>query len=242
MIYLFIWFIYFIPLFTLFKITPIDAFSGSQLLQAEPDASSFPSGGMRTTFEARGYTVWDTTSPMFVRVGPHGTSVLYIPSIFISYNGDALDEKTVLLRSSEGISKAAVELLKLINPPTGKIFFCLSPLQFTYVTYNLYLLGEKPPVTHVYTTLGIEQEFFMIDRELYSLRPDLKITGRTLFGRLPPKHQQLEDHYFGKMPTRVLSVISEVELELIKLGVPVKTRHNEVAPSQFEMAPVFEEV
>ncbi|RHZ60412.1 hypothetical protein Glove_353g11 [Diversispora epigaea] len=200
------------------EITPIDAFSGSQLLQAEPDASSFPSGGMRTTFEARGYTVWDTTSPMFVRAGPHGTSVLYIPSIFISYNGDALDEKTVLLRSSEAISKAAIELLELINSPTD----------------------EKSAVSHIYTTLGIEQEFFLIDRELYGLRRDLKITGRTLFGCLPPKHQQLEDHYFGKMPTHVLSAISEVELELIKLGVPVKTRHNEVAPAQFEMAPIFE--
>ncbi|CAB4438394.1 unnamed protein product [Rhizophagus irregularis] len=202
------------------EIYQLDTFSGSQLLQSEPDASSFPSGGMRSTFEARGYTVWDTTSPMFIQPGPHGTSILYIPSIFISYNGEALDEKTVLLRSSEALSKAAVELLKLINPnPTD----------------------ENPHVTHVYTTLGVEQEFFLIDRGLYSLRSDLKITGRTLVGRLPPKHQQMEDHYFGRMPTRVLSAISEAELELIKLGVPVKTRHNEVAPSQFEMAPIFEE-
>ncbi|RGB32410.1 glutamine synthetase type III N terminal-domain-containing protein [Rhizophagus diaphanus] len=202
------------------EIYQLDTFSGSQLLQSEPDASSFPSGGMRSTFEARGYTVWDTTSPMFIQPGPHGTSILYIPSIFISYNGEVLDEKTVLLRSSEALSKAAVELLKLINPnPTD----------------------ENPPVTHVYTTLGVEQEFFLIDRGLYSLRSDLKITGRTLVGRLPPKHQQMEDHYFGRMPTRVLSAISEAELELIKLGVPVKTRHNEVAPSQFEMAPIFEE-
>ncbi|RIA97643.1 glutamine synthetase type III N terminal-domain-containing protein [Glomus cerebriforme] len=202
------------------EIFAIDTLSGSQLLQSEPDASSFPSGGMRSTFEARGYTVWDTTSPMFIQPGPHGTSILYIPSIFISYNGEALDEKTVLLRSSESLSKASVDLLKLINPnPTD----------------------ELPRVTYVYTTLGTEQEFFLIDRGLYSLRPDLKITGRTLVGRLPPKHQQMEDHYFGRMPSRVLSTISETELELIKLGVPIKTRHNEVAPSQFEMAPIFEE-
>ncbi|GBB97205.1 hypothetical protein RclHR1_02940007 [Rhizophagus clarus] len=202
------------------EIYHLDTFSGSQLLQSEPDASSFPSGGMRSTFEARGYTVWDTTSPMFIQPGPHGTSILYIPSIFISYNGEALDEKTVLLRSSEALSKAAVDLLKLIDSDPS---------------------DERPRVTHVYTTLGVEQEFFLIDRGLYSLRPDLKITGRTLVGRLPPKHQQMEDHYFGRMPTKVLSAISEAELELIKLGVPIKTRHNEVAPSQFEMAPIFEE-
>ncbi|KAI9138750.1 glutamine synthetase type III N terminal-domain-containing protein [Paraphysoderma sedebokerense] len=192
----------------------IDAFSGSQLLQSEPDASSFPSGGMRTTFEARGYTVWDTTSPMYIRqVQNNNTSVLYIPSVFISYNGEALDEKTVLLRSNEALSRAACKVLRLI--------------------------GEN--VNRVYTTLGIEQEFFLVDRALYSLRPDLKLSGRTLIGSVPPKHQQLEDHYFGKIPSRVLATMSETELECYKLGVPVKTRHNEVAPAQFEVAPIFEE-
>jgi glutamine synthetase len=193
--------------------TPIDAFSGSQLLQSEPDASSFPNGGIRSTFEARGYTIWDTTSPMFIRRGPHGTAVLYIPSVFISYNGDALDEKTILLRSAECLSTAAV---KLVN-----------------------LLGDKE-TKRVYATLGTEQEFFLIDRSLYQMRPDLKISGRTLIGSVPPKHQQLDDHYFGQIPSRVLATLSETELELYKLGVPVKTRHNEVAPNQFEMAPIFE--
>jgi len=193
--------------------TAIDVFSGSQLLQSEPDASSFPNGGIRSTFEARGYTIWDTTSPMFIRNGPHDTAVLYIPSVFISYNGDALDEKTVLLRSSEVLSQAAVKLLSL--------------------------LGDKE-TKHVYATLGTEQEFFLIDRSIYNMRPDLKICGRTLLGSVPPKHQQLEDHYFGQIPSRVLACLSETELELYKLGVPVKTRHNEVAPNQFEMAPIFE--
>jgi len=202
------------------EVTAIDAFSGSQLLQAEPDASSFPSGGMRTTFEARGYTVWDTTSPMFIQEGPHGTSVLYIPSVFISYNGDALDEKTVLLRSTSQIAKSACELLSLIEPVP---------------------VGAQPKTSHVFTTLGTEQEYFLIDRSLYSLRPDLKHTGRTLVGNLPPKHQQMEDHYFGRIPSKVLATMSEAELELFRLGVPVKTRHNEVAPQQFELAPIFEE-
>jgi len=183
-------------------------------MQAEPDASSFPNGGIRSTFEARGYTIWDTTSPPFIRTGPHGTAILYIPSCFISYNGEALDEKTILLRSSEAVSTAAVKLLSV--------------------------LGDKS-TKRVYSTLGTEQEFFLIDRGLYNLRPDLKISGRTLIGTVPPKHQQLEDHYFGQMPSRVLATISEAELELYKLGVPVKTRHNEVAPNQFEMAPIFEE-
>ncbi|OAJ43340.1 hypothetical protein BDEG_26707 [Batrachochytrium dendrobatidis JEL423] len=194
--------------------TPIDAFSGSQLLQSEPDASSFPSGGMRSTFEARGYTIWDTTSPMFLRHGPHKTTILYIPSVFISYNGEALDEKTILLRSTEALSSAAVKLLHLI--------------------------GEKDTKS-VTATLGTEQEYFLIDRALYNLRPDLKTTGRTLLGQVPPKHQQLDDHYFGQVPSRVLACMSETELELYKLGVPIKTRHNEVAPNQFEMAPIFEE-
>ncbi|KAI9327440.1 glutamine synthetase type III N terminal-domain-containing protein [Obelidium mucronatum] len=196
------------------EIYAIDAFSGGQLLQSEPDASSFPNGGMRSTFEARGYTIWDTVSPMFVRRGPHGTAVLYIPSVFISYNGEALDEKTILLRSSEVLSNATVKLLQT--------------------------LGDKE-TKRVTTTLGCEQEFFLIDRALYNLRPDLKITGRTLIGVPPPKHQQLEDHYFGQIPSRVLACIAEAEYELARIGVPVKTRHNEVAPNQFEVAPIFEE-
>ncbi|CEG73488.1 hypothetical protein RMATCC62417_08862 [Rhizopus microsporus] len=200
-------------------VTAIDTFSGSQLLQSEPDASSFPSGGMRTTFEARGYTVWDSKSPMFISDGPHGTSILYIPSVFISYNGEALDEKSVLLRSCEALEKVALDILNVITPVEAEARSKL-----------------------VYVTLGTEQEYFLIDRALYTLRPDLKITGRTLIGGLPPRHQQLEDHYFGKIPTRVLSAISECELELAKLGVPIKTRHNEVAPAQFEVAPIFEDV
>ncbi|KAJ2160255.1 hypothetical protein GGF46_002416 [Coemansia sp. RSA 552] len=197
------------------EVTAIDQFSGSQLLQSEPDASSFPSGGMRTTFEARGYTIWDTSSSMFVQSGPNGTSILYVPSVFISYNGDALDEKTPLLRSSEELSRAACELLNLLDP--------------------------EAHVAHVSTTLGTEQEFFLIDRAMYAQRPDLKIAGRTLVGRLPPRHQQLEDHYFGRLPSRVMRTISELELECLRLGIPIKTRHNEVAPAQFEVAPIFEE-
>ncbi|KAJ1784788.1 hypothetical protein LPJ77_001047 [Coemansia sp. RSA 2523] len=197
------------------EVTAIDQFSGSQLLQSEPDASSFPSGGMRTTFEARGYTIWDTSSSMFVQSGPNGTSILYIPSVFISYNGDALDEKTGLLRSNEVLSRAASDLVNLLEP--------------------------EAHVSHVYTTLGTEQEFFLVDRTMYALRPDLKLTGRTLVGQLPPRHQQLEDHYFGRIPTRVMRAISELELECLKLGIPIKTRHNEVAPAQFEVAPIFEE-
>lgn len=192
----------------------LDTFSGSQLLQAEPDASSFPHGGVRTTFEARGYTVWDTTCPMYVREASNGTKVLYIPSVFIGYHGEALDEKTVLLRSVEALNKAATNLLHLLG-------------------YN--------DVKRVWATLGTEQEFFLVDRGLYALRPDLKICGRTLVGNVPPKHQQMEDHYFGRIPTRVLAALSEAELELQKLGVPVKTRHNEVAPAQFEVAPIFED-
>ncbi|KAJ3095024.1 hypothetical protein HK100_005943 [Physocladia obscura] len=192
----------------------IDAFSGGQLLQAEPDASSFPNGGIRSTFEARGYTIWDTVSPMFIRKGPHGTSTLYIPSVFIGYNGEALDEKSVLLRSSEIISDATVKLLNTLGDHETK---------------------------RVTTTLGCEQEFFLIDRAIYNLRPDLKIAGRTLIGNPPPKHQQLEDHYFGQIPSRVLAAIAEAEYECARVGVPIKTRHNEVAPSQFEVAPIFEE-
>ena len=192
---------------------PLERFSGSSLIQSEPDASSFPSGGMRTTFEARGYTAWDPTSPIFI--SETGSSrALCIPSVFISYHGDALDEKTGVLRSNEVLSDRACKLLKLIG---------------------------DTDVRSVTTNLGPEQEYFLIDRAFYALRPDLIMTGRTLVGARPPKGQQLEDHYFGSIPARVLSFMSEVENELFKLGVPAKTRHNEVAPSQFELAPIFEE-
>lgn len=191
----------------------IEVFSASQLVQSEPDASSFPSGGMRTTFEARGYAAWDPSSPMFIMDGP-GTKTLCIPSVFISYHGQALDEKTALLRSVGALSKQACELLHLI--------------------------GESR-VKRVVPTLGVEQEYFLIDRAFAAMRTDLLMTGRTLLGGPPPKGQQLEDHYFGSIPARVQAVMSEMEYELYKLGVPIKTRHNEVAPSQFECAPVFEE-
>ncbi len=194
--------------------TPIEKFSGAQLIQSEPDASSFPSGGMRTTFEARGYTAWDPSSPVFI-MEAGGISTLCVPSVFISYHGDALDEKTALVRSVEVLSTRAVELLHTIGQTGAK---------------------------RVVATLGAEQEYFLIDRAFYNLRPDLVMAGRTLIGGQPPKGQQLEDHYFGSIPARVLAFMAEMEHELYKLGVPVKTRHNEVAPSQFETAPIFEEV
>jgi glutamine synthetase len=191
---------------------PVMAFSGSALIKGEPDASSFPSGGLRATFEARGYTAWDPTSPAFIRETKNGAT-LCIPTAFCSWTGEALDEKTPLLRSSEALNRTALRLLKV--------------------------LGDDR-VTHVYPTLGCEQEYFLIDRDLQILRPDLVATGRTLFGAKPPKGQELEDHYFGSIPRRILSYMQDVEQELWKLGVPVKTRHNEVAPSQFELAPIFE--
>jgi len=191
----------------------IEKFSVNQLIQGEPDASSFPSGGMRTTFEARGYTAWDPSTPAFLMKGPEGTT-LCIPSVFISYHGEALDEKTPLLRSARALSKAAIKLL--------------------------HLLGNTK-VSKVTTYVGAEQEFFLIDRSLYEQRPDLIMTGRTLIGALPPKNQQLEDHYFGSIPDRVMEFMQELERELYQLGVPVKTRHNEVAPHQFEIAPIHEE-
>lgn len=192
---------------------PMEKFSGSQLIQSEPDASSFPSGGMRTTFEARGYTAWDPSSPAFLMESTNGRT-LCIPSVFISYHGDALDEKTGLLRSMEVLSEKACRLLNM----TG--------------------LSQ---VKRVVATLGAEQEYFLIDRSWMQLRPDLLMTGRTLLGGQPPKGQQLEDHYFGSIPARVLAFMGEVEQEMFKLGVPAKTRHNEVAPNQFELAPIFEE-
>lgn len=192
---------------------PIERFSGSQLIQSEPDASSFPSGGMRTTFEARGYTAWDPSSPMFLMEAPNGRT-LCIPSVFISYHGDALDQKTPLLRSMEAISQKALAVLRLFGNTTAN---------------------------RVVPTLGPEQEYFLIDKAFYLLRPDLILAGRTLIGAAPPKGQELEDHYFGSIRSRILAFVQEAEHELFKLGVPVKTRHNEVAPSQFECAPVFEE-
>ncbi len=191
----------------------IEKFSGSQLSQGEPDASSFPSGGMRSTFEARGYTAWDPSTPAFLMKGAEGTT-LCIPSIFISYHGEALDEKTPLLRSARALSKSAVAMLRLLG---------------------------NTQATRVTTYVGAEQEYFLIDRSLYEQRPDLIMTGRTLLGALPPRNQQLEDHYFGSIPDRVLEFMQELEQELYLLGVPAKTRHNEVAPHQFEIAPIHEE-
>jgi glutamine synthetase len=188
-------------------------FSGGELVQGEPDASSFPSGGLRATFEARGYTAWDPTSPAFLlRSGDAVT--LCIPTGFVSWNGEALDTKIPLLRSMEALSRQAMRILKLFGTDEG--------------------------VTRVLTTVGPEQEYFLVDREYFYRRPDLVTCERTLFGARPPKGQQLEDHYFGAIPARVLRYMSEVEEELYRVGVPLKTRHNEVAPGQYEIAPLFE--
>ena len=189
----------------------IAEFRGKELIKGEPDASSFPSGGMRSTFEARGYTAWDPTSPPWLLF--NGNSVtLVIPTAFVSWTGEALDKKTPLLRSMEAVSKQAVRVLKLFGSTAERVF----------------------------ATCGPEQEYFLIDRTFYFARPDLINAGRTLFGAKPPKGQEMEDQYFGSIPERVLQCMAEVELELYKTGVPVKTRHNEVAPSQYEIAPVFE--
>ena len=182
-------------------------FSGKELIKGEPDASSFPSGGIRATFEARGYTTWDPTSPAFVRDGS-----LYIPTAFCSYTGEILDKKTPLLRSMERLSTEAVKILHLLG---------------------------KTEVTRVATTVGPEQEYFLIDKELYDQRVDLKLTGRTLFGAKAPKGQELEDHYFGSIKTRVAAYMKELDEELWSLGILAKTKHNEVAPSQHELAPIF---
>ncbi len=192
---------------------PMESFGASQLIQSEPDASSFPSGGLRATWEARGYTAWNPASPVFIAEWA-GVKTLCIPSVFVGYHGEALDEMTPLLRSSDALSARAMELLELLGD-TG--------------------------VARVYTTLGPEQEYFLIDRSLFAMRPDLVMAGRTLIGAPPSRGQQLEDHYFGGIPERIQACIAEVEYELYKLGVPIVTRHNEVAPSQFEMAPRFEE-
>lgn len=190
-----------------------ESFSAEQLIQSEPDASSFPSGGLRETWEARGYTAWNPASPVFI-VEAAGSRTLCIPSVFIGYNGEALDETTPLLRSADVLSEKAIKLLELLGD-TG--------------------------LTRVYPTLGVEQEYFLVDRSLFALRPDLSMAGRTVIGAPPARGQQLEDHYFGGIPDRVQACIAEAEHELYKLGVPVTTRHNEVAPSQFEMAPFFSE-
>jgi glutamine synthetase len=192
----------------------IERFTGGQLIQGEPDASSFPSGGMRSTFEARGYTAWDPSSPLFIVEGEQGKT-LCIPSVFFGYHGEALDNKTPLLRSLQVLSREACDFLKL--------------------------LGDVD-VKSVSATLGTEQEYFLIDRRFVPLRPDLIMTGRTLLGAPSPRGQQLEDHYFGAIPSRVKTFMEDLEEELYKLGVPIKTRHNEVAPSQFELAPIFENV
>ena len=190
----------------------ITEFSGATLIQGEPDASSFPSGGLRATFEARGYTAWDVTSPAYILENPNGTT-LCIPTAFCSWTGEALDKKTPVLRSMQALNKQAQRILKLFG------------------------VSEPGLVT---STAGAEQEYFLIDRYFYYARPDLHICGRTLFGAAPAKGQEFEDQYFGAIPERVLACMLDAERELFKLGVPVKTRHNEVAPSQYEVAPVYE--
>jgi glutamine synthetase len=190
----------------------IAEFSGKELVQGEPDASSFPTGGIRATFEARGYTAWDPTSPAFILDNPNGT-FLCIPTAFVSWTGEALDHKIPLLRSMDALSKSALKALALF--------------------------GEDE-ASRVFTTVGPEQEYFLVDEQYYFERPDLYTTGRTLFGAKPPKGHELDEHYFGSIPERVLAYMMESEEELRKLGVPVKTRHNEVAPAQYELAPIFE--
>ena len=190
----------------------IAKFKGGELIQGEPDASSFPTGGIRATFEARGYTAWDPTSPAFLLENPNGT-LLCIPTAFASWTGEALDAKIPLLRSMDALSRSAVHALKL--------------------------LGDEE-ASRVVTTVGPEQEYFLIDEQYYFARPDLVLTGRTLFGAEPAKGHELDDHYFGAIPERVLAYMMDCEAELAKLGVPITTRHNEVAPAQYEVAPMFE--
>src|SRR3954465_15648888 len=190
----------------------IAEFSGKELIQGEPDASSFATGGIRATFEARGYTAWDPTSPAFILETPNG-ALLCIPAALASWTGEALDHKIPLLRSMDALSRSAVRALRLLGDNAAQ---------------------------RVFTTVGPEQEYFLIDEQFYFERPDLINTGRTLFGAKPPKGHELDDHYFGSIPERVLAYMMDCELELARLGVPVKTRHNEVAPGQYEIAPVFE--
>jgi glutamine synthetase len=191
--------------------TVIMEFSGKELIQGEPDASSFPSGGLRATFEARGYTAWDTTSPAFLKE-QGGDLTLCIPTAFVSYTREALDKKVPLLRSSEALSKQAMRVLKALGNTTSK---------------------------RIVTTAGPEQEYFLIDKQYFDERPDLQLTGRTVFGRLPSKGQELEDHYFGAIKERVAGFMKELNYELWKLGISAKTQHNEVAPHQFELAPIY---
>ncbi len=192
--------------------TALAEFSGKELIQGEPDASSFPTGGIRATFEARGYTAWDPTSPAFILENPNG-ALLCIPTAFASWTGEALDHKIPLLRSMDALSKSAIHALRLFgNNESARVF----------------------------TTVGPEQEYFLIDEQYYFERPDLLTTGRTLFGAKPPKGHELDDHYFGSIPERVLACMLDTERELARLGVPIKTRHNEVAPAQYEVAPIFE--
>ena len=193
--------------------TAIETFDGDALIQQEPDASSFPNGGIRATFEARGYTAWDPSSPAFIMETGHGKT-LCIPTIFIAYNGESLDNKAPLLKSISALDKAAVEVCHYFDKNVSKVS----------------------------TTLGWEQEYFVIDETLANARPDLVMCGRTLVGHAPAKGQQLEDHYFGSIPERVYAFMQDFEQESYKLGIPLRTRHNEVAPSQFECAPIFEEV
>ncbi|MCK4303954.1 MAG: glutamine synthetase III [Candidatus Eisenbacteria sp.] len=191
----------------------ISSFSGDQLILGEPDASSFPSGGIRDTYEARGYTAWDATSPAFILKTPEGAT-LCIPSVFVSYHGEALDKKTPLLRSIEEVNEHAMRILRVFGTDQG--------------------------VSRVHVTLGSEQEFFLVDKEFYNQRRDLQICGRTLIGSPPPKGHQLDDHYFGAIHERVMAFMTEVDQWLCELGVPLKTRHNEVAPGQYEIAPTYE--
>lgn len=191
----------------------LEKFTASALVQQEPDASSFPNGGIRNTFEARGYTGWDPSSPAFI-YETGGSKTLCIPTVFIAYTGEALDYKAPLLKSLSVLDKAAVEVAQYFDKA----------------------------ITKVTPSLGIEQEYFLVDLSLFNARPDLQLTGRTLFGHMSAKGQQLEDHYFGSIPERVLAFMVELEQEALKLGIPLKTRHNEVAPSQFECAPMFEEI
>ena len=190
----------------------IAEFSGKNLVQGEPDASSFPSGGIRATFEARGYTAWDVTSPIFLQVEPNGVT-LTIPTAYVSFTGEALDHKIPLLRSQEALGKQALRVLRWFGNET---------------------------VNRVFTNIGPEQEYFLVDRRLAEQRPDLLLTGRTLFGAASPKGQELEDQYFGPIRERILAFMMDLDRELWRLGIPAKTRHNEVAPAQFEMAPVYE--
>ena len=186
-------------------------FSGKELIKGEPDASSFPSGGLRATFEARGYTAWDCTSPAFVKTDEKG-GTLYIPTAFCSYKGEALDQKTPLLRSMEAINKQSLRLIRLFGNTTSR---------------------------RVTPSVGAEQEYFIIDREKYLKRKDLVFAGRTLFGAMPPKGQELDDHYFGVIRDRIMDFMRDVNEELWKLGVSAKTQHNEVAPAQHELAPIY---